>query len=57
MIVPDLVRSLRPRILAAGLLTERELDDLDRAAHAHIEAPGTVMMPMLYFTTWGRKPG
>ena len=24
---------------------------------AHIEAPGTVMLPMLYFTTWGRKPG
>jgi hypothetical protein len=31
--------------------------DLDRAARAHIEAPGTVMLPMLYFTTWGRKPG
>ena len=57
MIVPDLVRSLRPRILAAGLRTEGELDDLDRAARAHIEAPGTVMLPMLYFTTWGRKPG
>jgi SAM-dependent methyltransferase len=57
MIVPDLVRSLRPRILSAGLLAERELDDLDRAARAHIEAPGTVMLPMLYFTTWGRKPG
>jgi hypothetical protein len=28
-----------------------------RAARAHIEAPGTVMLPMLYFTTWGRKPG
>jgi SAM-dependent methyltransferase len=57
MIVPDLVRSMRPRILAAGLLTERELDDLDQAARAHIEAPGTVMLPMLYFTTWGRIPG
>lgn len=57
MIVPELVRSLRPRILDTGLLTERELDDLDRVARAHIEAPGTVMLPMLYFTTWGRKPG
>jgi len=57
MIVPDLVRSLRPRLMAAGLRTEGELDDLDRAARAHIEAPGTVMLPMLYFTTWGRKPG
>jgi cyclopropane fatty-acyl-phospholipid synthase-like methyltransferase len=48
---PDHVR------LAEGLLTGRELDDLDRAARAPIEAPGTVMLPMLYFTTWGRKPG
>jgi hypothetical protein len=28
-----------------------------RAARAHIEDPRTVMLPMLYFTAWGRKPG
>jgi hypothetical protein len=39
------------------LVTERQLDELDRAARAHIEDPRTVMLPMLYFTAWGRKPG
>jgi hypothetical protein len=53
----DLVRSLRPKILERELLTERQLDELDRAARAHIEDPRTVMLPMLYFTAWGRKPG
>jgi len=53
MIVPDLVRSLRPKILERELLTERQLDELDRAARAHIEDPRTVMLPMLYFTAWG----
>jgi hypothetical protein len=49
MIVPDLVRSLR-KILERELLTERQLDEMDRAARAHIEDPRTVMLPMLYFT-------
>jgi hypothetical protein len=56
MIVSDLVRSLR-KILERELLTERQLDEMDRAARAHIEDPRTVMLPMLYFTAWGRKPG
>jgi hypothetical protein len=56
MIVPDLVRSLR-KILERELLTERQLDEMDRAARAHIEDPRTVMLPMLYRTAWGRKPG
>ena len=56
MIVPDLVRSLRPKIIAAGLITERELDELDAAARAHIEDPATVLAPMLYVTVSGRKP-
>jgi hypothetical protein len=57
MIVPDPVRSLRPKILERELLTERQLGELDRAARAHIEDPRTVMLPMLCFTAWGRKPG
>ncbi len=57
MIVPDLIHSLRPKILGAGLIAEPELDELDRAARAHIDDPRTVLVPMLYFTVWGRKPG
>jgi hypothetical protein len=36
MILPDLVRSLRPKIIASGLVTEH---DLDMAARAHIRGP------------------
>jgi SAM-dependent methyltransferase len=56
MIVPDLVRSLRPKIHGAGLISETELDELDAAAREHIEDPRTVLAPMLYVTVWGRKP-
>jgi ubiquinone/menaquinone biosynthesis C-methylase UbiE len=56
MIVADLARSLRPKILDREVVTERELDGLDRAARSHIADPGTVMLPVLYFTAWGRKP-
>lgn len=56
MIVPDLVRSLRPKILAAGLISEHELDELDQEVRAHIEDPRTVLAPMLYVTAWGLKP-
>ncbi len=56
MIVADLARSLRPKILDRELTSERELDELDRAVRSHIADPRTVMLPVLYFTVWGRKP-
>ncbi len=43
-------------ILGREVITERELDELDRAARSYIADPRTVMLPVLYFTTWGRKP-
>ena len=52
----DLVRSLRPMILARGLAEERELDELDRTVREHLANPNTLMMPTLYFLTWGRRP-
>ena len=52
----DLVRSLRPVILERGLADERELDELDRAARAHLANPQTLMMPCLFFLAWGRRP-
>jgi SAM-dependent methyltransferase len=55
-IIADLARSLRPKILDREVITERELDELDRAVRSHIADPGTVMLPVLYFTAWGRKP-
>ena len=39
----DLVRSRRQKIIASGLMTERELDELDVTARAQIEDPATVL--------------
>jgi ubiquinone/menaquinone biosynthesis C-methylase UbiE len=52
----DIVQNMRSKIVERQLLTERELDELDRAARAHLADPGTVIMPCLYFLAWGRKP-
>ncbi len=52
----DLVRSMRPKILAAGIATDRELDEVDHAVREHLSNPDTLMMPHLLFLAWGRKP-
>jgi SAM-dependent methyltransferase len=53
---PDLVRSLRPTILAQGLLSEAEFDALDHAVRAHLDNPDVLVLPHLYFLACGRKP-
>jgi len=53
---PDLVRSLRSRILRWGLIEARELDRLDHAARLHLDDPGTLSVPVTYFAAWARKP-
>ncbi|HEX9539404.1 MAG TPA: hypothetical protein VGA04_14660 [Streptosporangiaceae bacterium] len=53
---PDLVESLRPKILQRGLLGERELDELDTGVRAHLDDPRTLVIPHLYVLAWGRKP-
>jgi SAM-dependent methyltransferase len=55
-ILPDLVRSLRPVLVAAGLSTEPELDDLDRTVRDHLADPGTFVMSELLVVAWARKP-
>jgi SAM-dependent methyltransferase len=52
----DLVRSMRPKIMAAGIATERELDEVDLAVRQHLSDPDTLMIPHLLFLAWGRKP-
>lgn len=52
----DLIRSMRPHVLALGLATEQELDQLFAAALAHLEDPDTVVMPHMTFLVSGRKP-
>lgn len=53
----DLVRAMRPQIVAMGLADEAELDEIDDAARRHFADPDTLVMPGLLFLTWGRKPG
>ena len=52
----DLIRSMRDKILERGIASERELDDLDRAAREHLQDPAVIVMPGVYFQAWGRKP-
>lgn len=51
----DLVRSMRPKILAAGIASERELDEVDQAVREHLSDPGTLVLPHLLFLAWARK--
>jgi hypothetical protein len=46
---------MRPKIVAAGIASERELDEVDHAVREHLSDPGTLMLPHLL--AWGRKPG
>jgi hypothetical protein len=41
--------------VALGIASEQELDDLDRAAREHLDDPHTLVLPHLFFLTWGRK--
>jgi ubiquinone/menaquinone biosynthesis C-methylase UbiE len=52
----DLVRAMRPQILAIGLASSQELDDLDATLRPHLQDPRTVAMTGLLFLVWGRKP-
>lgn len=56
MLLPDLVRSLRPMIVELGLTDERELAGIDRAVRRHLADPRTLVMPHLLMAAWGRKP-
>jgi SAM-dependent methyltransferase len=42
-LLPDLVRSMRPKIVAAGLASERELDEVDHAVREHLNDPATLL--------------
>lgn len=53
---PDLIRSMRPKIVERGIAKEQELDDLDQAIREHLNDPHTLVMPNLLFLAWGRKP-
>jgi ubiquinone/menaquinone biosynthesis C-methylase UbiE len=53
---PDLVRSMRTKILERELVTEPELDELDHQVRDHLADPSTIAMPYLHFMASGRTP-
>lgn len=54
---PDLVRTMRAKIIANGIASEGELDELDRVVRERLADPRTVAMPTVMFVAWARKPG
>jgi len=52
----DLLRAMRPKIIARRLATGAELDALDAAARRHLAVPDTLTVPVTYFLAWARKP-
>lgn len=50
---PDLVRSMRSKIIARGIAGLDELEEIDRAVRAHLDDPRTLLMHVL-FMAWGR---
>jgi len=55
-VIPDLVQNMRAKILARGLIDERELGRLDCAARLHLDDPETLSIPVMYFLARARKP-
>jgi ubiquinone/menaquinone biosynthesis C-methylase UbiE len=55
-LLPDFVDNLRERLLAQGLVTRHELDNLQATVQRHIEDPDTLVVSHLYIQAWGRKP-
>ena len=56
MVIADLVRAMRPQILALGAADDRELEELDATVRRHLDNPEVVAMDHLRFLSWGRKP-
>jgi hypothetical protein len=52
----DLVRAMHKQILTLGAAGQRELDELDAAARAHLDKPEVVVVPGLTFLAAARKP-
>lgn len=51
----DLVRSMRAKIVAHGIASEKELEELDAAAREYLSDPHALVLSGVYFSAWGRK--
>jgi len=44
-------------VVAMGLATADELDEIDARARSHLDDPRTLVIFGVMILTWGRKPG
>jgi SAM-dependent methyltransferase len=55
-VLPDLVDNSRTKVIGSGLIGEDELDELLARTREHLADPRTIVVPVIYFLAWGRKP-
>lgn len=53
---PDLVRSMKQKLVGRGIASESELDQLDQAVRTYLDDPRNLVMPSVLFLAWARKP-
>ena len=53
----SLIDSLRDKVIAAGLLDEKQLATHRSALMQHLEKPDTIVIDKLFVQAWGQKPG
>ena len=52
---PDLVRAMWPKIVARGIATQAELEELDSHVRRRLAEPGTLTLSYFNFLAWGQK--
>jgi hypothetical protein len=52
----SLIDSIRDKVVAMGLLTDKELTDHKSALLKHLENPDTTVIDKLLIQAWGQKP-
>ncbi|HEX7263376.1 MAG TPA: SAM-dependent methyltransferase, partial [Candidatus Dormibacteraeota bacterium] len=52
----ELLRTMRPKLVASGIVGETEFDDLDHSAQELLNDPRTLVLPILFFLVTGRRP-
>jgi hypothetical protein len=56
-ILLDFAENLRERMLADGLVSERDFSRLTTELQRHLADPGTLVVSHLFLQAWGRKRG
>jgi SAM-dependent methyltransferase len=55
-IFQQFVGNVREQVLAQGVVTSAEMDDLMATLRTHLDDPETLVVSHLFFQVWGRRP-